>query len=127
MQLVEQHGATQPPIDAVGDVWLEVAGKRWERSVMLGPNGEDYWACGSFDELDSGAFAKALAYEPEVLLLATGPRLRFPDAQLRVELQVQGVGLEVMDHRSAARTYNLLASEGRRVVALFLIESGINC
>ncbi len=90
---------------------------------MLSPEGEDLWDCSAFDQLDVAAFASALAHEPEVLLLATGTRLRFPAANLRIELQQQGVGLEVMDHRSAARTYNLLASEGRRVVALFLIET----
>ncbi|MDW8479829.1 MAG: MTH938/NDUFAF3 family protein [Xanthomonadales bacterium] len=32
------------------------------------------------------------------------------------------MGLEVMDNRACARTFNLLAAEGRAVVAAFLIE-----
>jgi uncharacterized protein len=33
----------------------------------------------------------------------------------------KGVGVEVMDNAAAARTYNLLASEGRHVVAGFIL------
>lgn len=124
MQLVEQYSATQPPIDAVGEGWLQIAGKRWQQSLMLAPDQIQAWDCDSWSELAIGAFDPALQFKPEVLLLATGPQLRFPAPELRMALQQQGLGLEVMDHHGAARTYNLLVSEGRRVVALFLIEAG---
>ncbi len=123
MQLVEQYSATQPPIDGIGDHWLSVDGARWERSVMLAADCVEAWDCPSFDALSIDSLQAAIAQQPEVLLLATGPEQRFPSAQLRLELQQQGLGLEVMDHRGAARTYNLLISEGRRVVALFLLEA----
>ena len=32
-----------------------------------------------------------------------------------------GIGIEVMDNAAASRTYNLLAAEGRRVVAAFML------
>ena len=123
MQLVEQTSATQPPIDAVGDRWLTISGERWERSVMLAPERVQAWDCHALDALDMAAFQAAIELKPEVLLLATGTTLRFPAASLRLQMQAQGLGLEVMDHRGAARTYNLLVAEGRRVAALFLIES----
>ena len=34
-----------------------------------------------------------------------------------------GIGLETMDTAAACRTYNVLASEGRKVAALLLLES----
>lgn len=123
MQLVEQYSATQPPIDGIGDHWLSVDGERWEESVMLAPDCVAAWNCPDFDALSSESLQPAIAQQPEVLLLATGTEQRFPSPQLRMQLQQQGLGLEVMDHRGAARTYNLLVSEGRRVVALFLIET----
>ena len=36
-------------------------------------------------------------------------------------LLTRGIGLEVMDNAAAARTFNVLANEGRRVVAGFLL------
>jgi uncharacterized protein len=44
-----------------------------------------------------------------------------PTPQVAVEFLRRGIGLEAMDNSAAARTYNLLASEGRRVVAAFLL------
>ena len=36
----------------------------------------------------------------------------------------RGIGIEAMDNAAAARTFNLLAAEGRRVVAVFLVDGG---
>ena len=33
----------------------------------------------------------------------------------------RGIGIEVMDNAAAARTFNVLATEGRRVLAAFLL------
>jgi uncharacterized protein len=61
------------------------------------------------------------ALEPEVVLLGTGERQRFPSADIRAAFAARGVGLEVMDLGAACRTYNVLVQEERRaVVALFL-------
>ena len=38
-------------------------------------------------------------------------------------LIAKGIGLECMDTAAACRTYNILASEGRKVLAALLIES----
>ncbi|HJD45016.1 MAG TPA: Mth938-like domain-containing protein [Candidatus Paenalcaligenes intestinipullorum] len=58
---------------------------------------------------------------PEVLLIGTGPQQHFlPPAEL-AELLKAGIGVEVMDTAAAARTYNILMSEGRKVVAILLL------
>jgi uncharacterized protein len=76
-----------------------------------------------FDELQPGHLEALRELDPEILLLGTGARLRFPaPACVAVFLQ-QGIGVEVMDTAAACRTYNILLGEGRRVVAaLFMIE-----
>lgn len=58
----------------------------------------------------------------EVILLGTGQRLRFPPpALLRLFSQAR-IGFEVMDLPAACRTYNILASEGRKVAAALLFD-----
>ena len=54
--------------------------------------------------------------------LGCGKRLQFPPASLMAPLIAQGIGLESMDTAAACRTYNILASEGRKVLAALLIE-----
>ncbi|MBB3226894.1 uncharacterized protein FHW69_001495 [Luteibacter sp. Sphag1AF] len=59
--------------------------------------------------------------KPEVVLLGTGERQVFPPAAVMAGFLRQNIGIEVMTNGSAARTYSLLASEGRRVLAAFIL------
>jgi uncharacterized protein len=79
------------------------------------------WAAGGFDALTEDHFAAIVALEPEVALLGTGPTLRFPHPRLTRALVDAGIGLEVMDTPAACRTFNILAAEGRKVVAAVLV------
>ncbi len=65
--------------------------------------------------------ASLLALQPEVILLGTGERQVFPPAAVMAACLRQGVGLEVMTNAAAARTFNVLAGEARKVVAGFLL------
>jgi len=62
------------------------------------------------------------ALEPEVVLLGTGERQRFPPAGIRAAFATRRVGLEVMDLGAACRTYNVLVQEERRAVAALFLE-----
>lgn len=62
-----------------------------------------------------------LALEPEVVLLGSGATQVFPPADVVAACLRRGVGLETMTNAAAARTYNVLASEGRRVAAAFIL------
>ena len=61
------------------------------------------------------------ALEPELILLGSGAAQAFPPAQVLAASLGRGIGLETMTNAAAARTFNVLASEGRRVVAGFVL------
>ena len=70
----------------------------------------------------SSRFIKKLAkYKPEVILLATGERIVFPDTEILSPLIKNNIGFEVLDNQAAARTFNILMSEDRKVLCLMLI------
>ena len=79
-------------------------------------------APGGFDALTETDLAALLEHEPEVVLLGTGATHRFPHPRLTRALAEAGVGVEVMDTPAACRTFNVLAAEGRKVVAVLLID-----
>ena len=79
------------------------------------------WRPSGFADLTDSDFADLAGLEPEILLLGTGRRQRFPAAEIYAELIRRGIGLEVMDTGAACRTYNILMSERRRVVAALLM------
>jgi uncharacterized protein len=63
-----------------------------------------------------------LALAPELILLGTGAIQVFPPAIVLATCLRHGVGLEVMTNAAAARTYSVLAGEGRRVAAGFVLR-----
>lgn len=79
------------------------------------------WPPRAFEDLTAAYLALALALEPEILLIGTGERLRFPHPRLTGEIQRRGIGVEVMDTPAACRTYNVLLDEQRRVAAALLM------
>ena len=96
--------------------------RRLERSFALSPERlvED-WPVRDVGSLDAGAFAPVLALQPEVILLGTGDTQVFPPAAAMAACLRQGVGVEVMTNGAAARTFNVLAGEGRRVAAALVL------
>ena len=69
-------------------------------------------------ELGASHAQALLALDPELVLLGTGTRQIVPARLFRAQFLAKGIGLEVMDTGAACRTFNLLAADRRRVVAL---------
>lgn len=96
--------------------------RRLERSFILAPNHlDEEWRPRSTDDLKPEDLDPVLALAPAVVLLGSGARLKFPEPAVMAACLTRGIGIEVMDNAAAARTFNVLAGEGRRVVAAFLL------
>ena len=80
------------------------------------------WHCARFEDLTPEHFAQLAQLEAEVVVFGSGARTRFALPAWLQPLMAQRVGVECMDTRAACRTYNILASEGRKVVAALLVE-----
>lgn len=76
------------------------------------------WTDKSVDALVADDFDELFGDAPDLVLLGTGKHNRFPPRELVFDFARRGIGLEVMDTAAAARTFNVLAGEGRRVVAV---------
>jgi uncharacterized protein len=109
-------------IDSRGDdvYALTIDTQRWTSSFWVDAEGVDAIALQDFDALEPSQLQLLLARQPEVVLLATGQRIKFPKAALRAAFLSRGIGLEVMTLAAAARTYNVLMSEQRKVLLLAL-------
>lgn len=113
LNLVTGYGADHVLINKV----------RHDRNLLLSAeHSVANWAPGGLDALRAEDFAAILELRPEVAIIGTGSRQRFPPAALLRPLIDAGVGFEVMNLAAACRTYNILASEGRAVVAALLFD-----
>jgi uncharacterized protein len=79
------------------------------------------WLPHSFGDLERRHIARLEELQPEIIVLGTGLRLRFPNAEFTAGFLSRGIGVEIMDTSAACRTYNILLSENRRVVAALLM------
>jgi len=109
-------------VQSYGPGRLVVNGELLQHNLVLTPEQiiRD-WRPRDFADLNGSDFADLADLEPEILLLGTGLRQRFPAPQTYRELIQHGIGLEIMDTGAACRTYNILMSEQRRVVAALLM------
>jgi len=79
------------------------------------------WPVRDAARLDVAQLEPIFALRPELVLLGTGARQVFPPPAILAAFLTRGLGVEVMTNDAAARTYTVLAAEGRRVVAGFVI------
>ena len=103
------------PIDGYGSGFFRVGGTRIDGAVIVTATGVSGWR--GYTDLDP---LLALSEEIDVLFVGTGSVITHLPTAMRTALEVAGIGVEAMDSPTAARTYNVLLSEGRRIAAALL-------
>ncbi|HET9207532.1 MAG TPA: Mth938-like domain-containing protein [Burkholderiaceae bacterium] len=105
-----------------GSVW--VGNQSYRGSVIVPWSGPvRAWHPADFSALTQAHFDELLQLQPELVIFGSGSKLRFPPPALLSGLIAQRIGVESMDSAAACRTYNVLVSEGRTVVAALLLEA----
>lgn len=122
MKLRLDHDVRLQLFSGYGAGFVAVNNVRYEKCVVVSPEAVVEWSVGAFERLTVADFEFIERLKPEIVILGTGAAQRFPPPALARALAATGVGVEVMDSRAACRTYNILATEGRRVVAAILTD-----
>lgn len=122
MKLHLTSGAGQNRFSGYGAGYVTVNNVRYGKNVVVSPQGVTEWRAGRFEALVADDFGFIAELQPEIVIFGTGTTQRFPPPELARALAAAGAGLEVMDTRAACRTYNILAAEGRKVVAAILLD-----
>ncbi|HTL14603.1 MAG TPA: Mth938-like domain-containing protein [Thermomonas sp.] len=98
--------------------------RRLQASFVVAPDAlvED-WPVRDAAAMTPADLEPLLALAPELIVLGTGAAQRFPPAAVVAACLQRGIGLEAMTNAAAARTYSVLAGEGRRVAAGFVFPA----
>jgi uncharacterized protein len=110
------------PIEAYGNGGFRFAGMSHRGSILCLPDGIEAWDVAGVDLLTPESLAPVLqrADAIELLLLGTGLEHRPPAAGASDAIRGAGIGFDVMSTGAAARTWNILLAEGRRVAAALI-------
>ena len=101
--------------------YREINRVRHTTGLLVAAQGEVRpWPVTGVEALGPADFEQMLSLRPEVVLLGTGERQRFVHPRLYACLTNARIGLETMDTGAACRTYNILMSEGRHVLAALI-------
>ncbi len=79
------------------------------------------WPVANVEALTPETGELFVALKPEVLLIGTGEKLIFPNPELLAWFRAQNFGVEFMDTFAACRTFQILTSENRKVVAALIV------
>ena len=122
MKFAQDDAPSGPIIHAYEPGRIQVGEIGYRRSLVISPDRVlDDWRPQTPEQLGAEDFEPILALSPEIIVLGTGASQRFPDPATYGAIMNRGVGLEIMDTGAACRTYNILMSENRRVVAALIM------
>ena len=120
MEIAREHTeanvvrAWEPGRVRVGATWIE------GHVIVSADRVITDWAVEGPADVGFASLAPAIGLAPEIILLGTGPDVVLPDVGLMGALAAESIGLEIMTTPAACRTFNVLLSEHRRVVAALL-------
>ena len=109
-------------INELRDDAIVVDGQVYPHALTLAENHLASWQVSTVQSLSMQDFSEILALTPDIVVLGCGRTQAFPPLDIIAAFSQHGIGLEVMTTDAACRTYNVLRSEDRRVVAALLIQ-----
>lgn len=143
MQLENEVNPALNTVTAYGEDYIEINEVSYDHAVYFGPEGEIHpWGITRFEQITSANLrtvaglddlkADPMAFlddkpslqkpldAPEVILIGTGAKQHMLSADVTRPLLQLHIGVEAMSTQAAARTYNILMAEGRRVIVALL-------
>ena len=118
MQLDLENSNNPFTIKSYGSGFFEVNQQRYQENIIISPDNVERWNITNLEQLDIEIFLK---YSPDVLLIGTGAQMKFLSPVKIVEFQQHHIGIEIMPTASACRTFNVLLSENRNVIAALIL------
>ncbi len=79
------------------------------------------WSATTAETIDEQATQTLLDLNPKIVVLGIGDTTHLLTPAFYAKFHAQHIGLEVMTNDAACRTFNVLVSEGRNVVAGILL------
>jgi uncharacterized protein len=122
MRFTQDSSSSRNLIRSYAPGEIKINDEIFRHSLIVGPSSiQPGPAISDAGELTADHTANVVALAPELVLVGTGVRQVFPAAEFGAQFLRAGIGFEVMDTGAACRTFNVLVTEERRVVALLLV------
>ena len=145
MELQLQSRTAANTVTSYGVDYIEINSEKYHHPIFFRPEGPvSHWQVKGLQDITLDSLIEAASlikkeqdpfaflddngnrphYDnaPELIIIGTGQKQRFLSPAILQPVLAQGIGVECMDTRAAARTYNVLMNENRIVVAALLLD-----
>ena len=122
MGFQEEFSGQLPAIDRYGDGAFHVNEREFEGPILIWKDGVYPWAVGTMDDVTTDNLSPLLEHGDalDIILFGTGDVSHMLPRAIREALAAQNIAYDVMNTGAAARTFNMLLVDGRRVAAALL-------
>jgi len=118
MKFAEDHNEANYKITGYEAGGVKINHRLFDKPLIVSPMTlVADWQATDVQSLTALELEPLYALEPEIILLGTGERQQYPDAEVLKRLASRQIGFEIMDTQAVCRTFNIIMSEGRNVVA----------
>jgi uncharacterized protein len=123
MDITPSLAADRQVIQSYGPEGFRIGGAVYRHPVLVWPDHVERWEIADFSKLDLASFDRIITYEPkaEFILLGCGTKGIFLPPILKQALRDSSFGIDAMDTGAACRTFNIMLSEERPVVAALMV------
>jgi len=118
MKFSEDYAIGTNVIRSFTDSSIDVNNKTYNRSLIISSHLLiDDWVISNINDMKAEHWQELIQHNPEVIIIGTGASLVFPHPSSYAPAIDKGIGVEFMDSQAACRTYNVLVSEDRSILA----------
>lgn len=121
---LDQTNDTLNVIQAYEAGQLKINNQCYQKSCIVSPNLViPSWEPLALTEFKEEHWQPILDLKPEIIILGLGEQQYFLAPSLLKPVYEGNIGIEMMTYKAACYTYNVLVSEGRHVVAGFILST----
>lgn len=122
MKFNEVTSQEETAISSYGDGGFRIGEQRSKGSILITPKGYYPWDALDVASITLESLKRIIDQKDDIdiLLLGMGENMTFLDKKLRTSLEDAAIAVDVMTTGAAARTYNILLAEGRKVAAALI-------
>ena len=102
---------------------IRLAQESFNHSIIITPDAiiNNNWKAQEVAQLTLDDFEPLFEVNASIYLLGTGMKAHIPPSDIITAFARLGKSLDFMDSAAACRTFNILANEGRRVIAAIIV------
>ena len=121
MNLTKDASKAQYRLQSYSNRLFRISDCNYAHSLILSPDHLEEWQLNCIQDFDLQHVEKLLSFKPKIVIIGTGSKHFWLKSEHLLRFYAQNVGIEVMDTKAACRTYSILSSEGREVLAALLL------